>query len=165
MKRVVPAIAIGAALLMAGCGGDNTTTFVLSSGTPTASASPSVTPAVSPSTSASIAGASPAAAATPIPNGLRIIIDSPDASSPITSPVEVSGTASVVGGAVLVVIQDASGTELGQATTTASAAKPDYGHYDISVTFSGATSGAKGQIRAMDAATHKNFYFISIRFS
>jgi len=147
---------------LAGCGGDNTTTFVLDSGSPTAAAS------AKPSTSASAEPASsslPATAATPIPDNLKVIIDSPDAGTAISSPVDVSGTASVTNGQLTVVIKDAAGNELGRTTTTASASKPDYGHYEVSVSFSGATSGAKGEIRVMDAATQKNYYFISIRFA
>jgi nitrogen fixation protein FixH len=70
----------------------------------------------------------------------------------------------VANGQVLVVVKDAAGNELGRGTTTASASRPDYGHYDVSVTFSGATPGSKGEIRVMDAATQKNYYFITIRF-
>jgi hypothetical protein len=159
-----------AAMVIAGCGGDNNTTFVLSTGTPqaTASASNSTSPSpVAPSTggaSAAPSSGAPVTAATPIGNGLRVIIDSPDGSSPVTSPVEVSGTASVRNGAVLVVVLDGSGNELGRATTTADAAAPNYGHYDVTVSFSGGTPGGKGQIRVMDAATQKNYYFITIRF-
>ena len=166
MKGIGVAIIAAVAVLMAGCGGDSNTTFVLGSGSPSSTASGSAS--VSPSNSAGASPGSsslPQTAATPIDGGLRIIIDSPDGSSPISSPVEVSGTASVANGAVIAVVQDASGNELGRGTTTASASKPDFGHYDVSVTFSGATPGAKGQIRVMDAATQKNYYFISIRFA
>ena len=164
MKGIGVGIIVTISLFLTGCGGDNNTTFVLSSGSPGASSSGGAS--ASASSSASPGSSSlPTTAATPIPNGLRIIIDSPDGSSPISSPVEVSGTASVANGAVLVVVKDASGAELGRATTTASAAKPDYGHFDVSVTFSGATSGAKGEIRVMDAATQKNYYFVTIRFA
>src|SRR5207237_946425 len=89
----------------------------------------------------------PTTAATPIPNNLKIIIDSPDASTAISSPVEVLGTASVDRGTVVAVVLDASGAELGRGTATASASKPDYGHFDVSVSFSGAVSGTKGQIK------------------
>ena len=157
----VAALAVG---VLSACGSDNNTTFVLSS----ASASGSASATTSASTGSSAAPASsslPTTAATPIAGNLRIIIDSPDGSSAISSPVEVSGTASVANGAVVAVVKDASGNELGRATTTASASKPDYGHYDVSVTFSGATSGGKGEIRVFDAATQKNFYFITIRFA
>lgn len=164
MKGIGAGIIVVAGLLLAGCGGDNNTTFVLSSGSPSSSASASASASAS---SAASPGSSslPTTAATPIANGLRIIIDSPDGGSPISSPVEVSGTASVTNGAVVAVVKDASGNELGRATTTASASKPDYGHYDVMVTFSGATSGAKGEIRVFDAATQKNYYFITIRFA
>jgi hypothetical protein len=166
MKGFGPVIILAlAAAALGGCGGDNTTTFVEQSGSPTAS-SGSATASPAASGSASPASSTlPTTASTPIPNGLKVIIDSPDASSAITSPVEVSGTASVTNGAVLVVVLDAAGTELGRATATASASKPDYGHYDLSVTFSGAVSGTKGQLKVMDAATQKNYYFITVRFS
>ena len=112
----------------------------------------------------------PTTAATPIPNNLKIIIDSPDASTAINSPVEVSGTASVDNGTVVAVVLDASGAELGRATTTASASKPDFGHFDVSVSFSGGVSGAKGQIKVFgvsprDGTTPTNYYFISVRFA
>src|SRR5690348_8370156 len=120
------------AVMLAGCGGDTSTTFVLDSGSPSASAkagsSASATASSTPASSSL-----PVTAATPIPDGLKIIIDSPDASTAISSPVQVSGTASVDKGTVVAVVLDASGTELGRATTTASAVKPDFGHFDVSV--------------------------------
>ncbi|HET9850000.1 MAG TPA: Gmad2 immunoglobulin-like domain-containing protein [Candidatus Dormibacteraeota bacterium] len=166
MKGIAVAIIVAAAMLVAGCGGDTNATFVLGSGSPSTAGSGSASASPSGSTGASPGSSSlPQTAATPIDGGLRIIIDSPDGGSPISSPVEVSGTASVPNGAVIAVVKDASGNELGRGTTTASASKPDYGHYDVSVTFSGATSGAKGEIRVMDAATQKNYYFITVRFA
>jgi hypothetical protein len=158
---LVGALAAG---LLSACGGDNNTTFVLSSAS--ASGSASATTSGSTGSSASPASSSlPTTAATPIAGPWRIIIDSPDGSSAISSPVQVSGTASVANGAVVAVVKDAGGNELGRGTATASASKPDYGHYDVTVTFSGATSGAKGEIRVFDAATEKSFYFIQIRFA
>jgi hypothetical protein len=165
VKGIGVLIVLATGLALAGCGGDNTTTFIEQSGTPAAS---SASASASPSASSSGSPASstlPSTAATPIPNNLKVIIDSPDASSAISSPVEVSGTASVTNGAVLVVVLDAAGTELGRATTTASASKPDFGHYDVSVSFSGAASGTRGQIKVMDATTQKNYYFITVRFA
>jgi hypothetical protein len=157
-----------AALTVAGCGGDNPTSFVVNE-------SPSASGA---SASASAAGASaspatsslPATAATPIAGNRKIIIDSPDSNTAISSPVEVSGTASVDKGTVVAVVLDAAGTELGRATTTASASKPDFGSYDLSLSFSGATSGAKGQIKvfgvsARDGTTPTYYYFITVRFA
>ncbi len=142
---------------------------VLDSGSPSATASSSAK--ASPSTSAAPASSSlPATAATPIPGSLKIIIDSPDASTAISSPVEVSGTASVDKGTVVGVVLDAAGNELGRATATASATKPDYGHYDLTISFSGAASGTKGQIKVFgvsprDGTTPTSYYFISVRFS
>ena len=160
MKGIGVVIVLAAGFALAGCGGDTSTTFVLPSSSPSTGASPAASENGSPASSSL-----PTTAATPIPNNLKVIIDSPDASSTIISPTEVSGTASVSNGAVLVVVLDAAGAELGRAATTASASKPDYGHYDVSVTFSGAVSGTKGQIKVMDAATQKNYYFITVKFS
>jgi Immunoglobulin-like domain of bacterial spore germination len=158
-----------AAIAIAGCGGDNPTTFVLSSGSPTASppsasASPSAGAGSSPESSSL-----PTTAATPPPDGSKIIIDSPDSNTTISASVDVSGTASVDKGTVVAVVLDAAGKELGRATTIASASKPDYGHFDVSVSFSGATSGAKGQIKVFgvsprDGTTPTNYYYITVRF-
>ena len=160
------------AVALSGCGGDNTTTFVLDSGSPTASgASPKASASASASTSAPPASSSlPTTAATPIAGSLKIIIDSPDASTTISSPVPISGTASVDKGTVVGVVLDAAGNELGRATATASASKPDYGHYDLTISFSGAVSGTKGQIKVFgvsprDGTTPTSYYFITVRFS
>ena len=169
MKGFGAGLIVLVAVVLAGCGGDNTTTFVLDSGSPSASSSAKA----SPSTNASAAPASsslPSTAATPIPGSLKVIIDSPDASTAISSPVEVSGTASVDKGTVVGVVLDATGNELGRATATASAAKPDYGHYDLTISFSGAVSGTKGQIKVFgvsprDGTTPTSYYFISVSFS
>jgi hypothetical protein len=169
MKRAVALVPIWAALLStAACGGDNTTTFVLQSDSPTPSTTSS--PNVSASASSSPSAALPETAATPIADGRRIIIDSPDGGSSISSPVVVLGTASVDNGTVVAVVLDGSGNELGRATTTASASKPDFGHFDVSVDFSGATAGAKGQIKVFgvnprDGKTPTFYYFITVRFS
>jgi hypothetical protein len=172
MKRFGAALVIGTACLgLAACGGDNTTTFVLDTSTPSASAKAgtSGSPKASPTPASSTL---PVTAPTPIadPSAKNIIIDSPDANTTISSPVQVSGTASVDKGTVVAVVLDfASGTELGRATTTASAAKPDYGHFDVSVSFSGATPGAKGRIKVFgvgrDGTTPTYYYFIDIRFA
>jgi len=161
-----------ACLVLAGCGGDNTTTFVLDTGSPSASASAKAAASASTKPGATPASSSlPITAATPIADPtLKIIIDSPDASTAIGSPVQILGTASVDKGTVVAVVLDANGAELGRATTTASASRPDYGHFDVSVSFSGATSGAKGQIKVFgvsprDGTTPTYFYFIQIRFA
>jgi hypothetical protein len=161
-----------ASAALAGCGGDNTTTFVLDNGSPSAAgASAKASPAASAKASAApVSSTLPATAATPIPDNLKIIIDSPDASTTISSPVQVSGTASVDKGTVVGVVLDSAGNELGRATATASASKPDYGHYDVTISFSGAASGTKGQIKVFgvsprDGTTPTSYYFISVRFS
>jgi len=171
MKGFGAGLSVLVAVVLAGCGGDTTTTYVLESGSPTASASTKA--GASPSANASAtptSAALPATAATAIPGDLKIIIDSPDASTTISSPVEVSGTASVDKGTVVAVVLDGAGTELGRATTTTSAIKPDYGHFDVSVTFTGGVSGQKGQIKVFgvsprDGTTATSYYFIQIRFA
>ena len=160
-------LAVVAVMGLSGCGGDNTTTFVLPSGSPSASGA---TAAASAGTSASASSSLPTTAATPIADNLKIIIDSPASNSAINSPLEVTGTASVDKGTVVAVVLDAAGTELGRATTTASAVKPDFGHFDVSVSFTGATSGAKGRIKVFgvsprDGTTPTNWYYIDVRFA
>jgi hypothetical protein len=173
MKRFAAVFIVGTACLgLAACGGDNTTTFVLDTGTPAASASAKAGASGSPKAGATPASSTlPVTAATPIADpSLKIIIDSPDAGTTITSPIQVLGTASVDKGTVVAVVLDASDNELGRATTTASASRPDYGHYDVSVSFSGATPGTKGKLKVFgvsprDGTTPTFFYFITIRFA
>ncbi len=144
--------------LLAACGADQSQ----SNDYPTAVPLPTATPAPSPST-LPISGPE----ATPIPDGFRVIIDSPDAAAAIQSPVEVIGTASVDGGSLVVVVLDDAGNELGRATTTATAAAPAFGHFDVNVTFSGATSGTRGQIKVFSANTRTGTpwnYHIAVRF-
>ncbi len=170
MKGFGAALSLATAcLVLAGCGGDNTTTFVLDSGSPSASAKASSSASTNASATPT-SSALPVTAATAIPGNVKIIIDSPDASTTISSPVLVSGTASVDKGTVVAVVLDAAGTELGRATTTASASKPDYGHYDVTVTFTDGVSGQKGQIKVFgvsprDGTTPTSYYFIQIRFA
>lgn len=170
MKRGIAILLALVGLSLCACGGDNVTTFVEQSSTPNpASASASPPASASPSSTAGAASTQPSTSATPIAGGLRIIIDSPDGSSPISSPVDVSGTASVDNGTVVAVVLDASGNELGRGTTTASASKPDFGHYDVQVTFS-AASGSKGKIKVFGVSPRDNttptyFYFINVSFA
>jgi len=171
MRRLIPiAIAGLSVLALTACGSSDQTQFVLQTNSPSASASGSAagSPAAGASPTSS-PGSQSGAAATPIPGGGRIIIDTPDASSSITSPVQVSGTASVDKGTVVAVVLDAAGNELGRGTATASASAPDFGHYDVSVTFSGAPSGTAGKLKvfgvsARDGTTPTYFYFISVKF-
>jgi immunoglobulin-like protein involved in spore germination len=167
LKGLGTALIVGLACLgVAGCGSDGGTTYVLQSESP--SGSPSASPSL---TNGSPASSSlPTTAATPIPNNFKIIIDSPDGGTAISSPVEVAGTASVDKGTVVAVVLDAGGAELGRATTTASAVKPEFGHFSVSVSFSGAVSGQKGQLKVFgvsprDGTTPTSYYFISVRFA
>ncbi|MDQ6712030.1 MAG: Gmad2 immunoglobulin-like domain-containing protein [Candidatus Dormibacteraeota bacterium] len=169
MKGFAAGLFVLIAMVLAGCGGDTSTTFVLESGSPSASAKAGTSPATKASTTPA-SSSLPVTAATPIPDNLKIIIDSPDSSTSISSPLQVSGTASVDKGTVVAVVLDAAGTELGRGTATASAAKPDFGHYEVTVSFAGATSGAKGRIKVFgvsprDGTTPTNFYYIDVRFA
>lgn len=155
--------------LLAACASDNQqTVFVTQSASSSANASASASGSASASAAAS-SSATAASAPTPIPSNGHIVIDSPDASSTIGNPVGVSGTASVLNGTVVGVVQDAGGKELGRATATATAAAPGYGHYDLSITYTGATSGARGQIRVFgvraDGTTPTYYYFITVKFA
>ena len=160
----VPAMLAG--LLAACASSDQQSVFVTQSASSSASAS-----AAASGSAAASASSLPTTASTPtpLPSNGHIIIDSPDASTSIGNPVSVSGTASVLNGTVVGVVQDAAGNELGRATSTASAAAPDYGHYDLSITYTGATSGARGQIRVFgvraDGKTPTYYYFITVKFA
>jgi len=149
-----------AAGLLAACGADQSQ----SNDYPTAVPLPTATTTTPAPSSLPIAGPE----ATPIPDGSRIILDSPDAAAAIQSPVEVTGTASVDGGNVVAVVLDAADNELGRAATTATAAAPAFGHFDVSVTFSGATPGTKGKIKVFGVNPRNGsptwFYFIVVRF-
>ena len=166
-------VLIAGTVVLAGCGSSDQTQFVLQPQSPGASPSGSGSAAASPAASGSAAtspGAQTGVTATAIPGGTsKIIIDTPDASSSITSPVAVSGAASVYKGTVVGVVLDSAGNELGRATTTASASAPDFGHYDLSVSFSGAPSGSSGKLKVFgvsskDGTTPTYFYFITVRF-
>jgi len=151
-----------AAGLLTACGADQSqsndqpTAIPLPSGSPTPSASPSALPISGPE-------------ATPIPDGRRILIDRPDAAAAIPRPVAVAGAARVGGGTVVAVVLDAADNELGRATTTATAAAPAFGHFDVNVTFSGATSGTRGKIKVFGVNPRNGsptwYYFIVVRFT
>ncbi len=72
------------------------------------------------------------------------------------------------GGNVVAVVLDAADNELGRAATTATAVAPAFGHFDVNVTFSGATSGTKGKIKVFGVNPRNGsptwFYFIAVRF-
>src|SRR2546422_9531425 len=111
MKGLGIALILGLACRgVAGCGSDGGTTYVLqtespSPGSPSASASAS--------TSGSPAGSLlPTTAATPIHDNFKIIIDSPDGGTAISSPVEVAGTASVDKGPVGAVVLHPGGADV-----------------------------------------------------
>src|SRR3989442_9929709 len=86
MKGFGAGLTVLVCAVLAGCGGDNTTTFVLDSGSPSASASAKAGTSPSASTSATPASSSlPVTAATAIPGNRKIIIHTPDASTAVSS--------------------------------------------------------------------------------
>ena len=65
-----------------------------------------------------------------------IVVESPEPGASMSSPVTISGTASVFEGTVQLRIVDADGEEIGSAFTTASAGAPDRGNFSEDVEFS-----------------------------
>ncbi len=64
-----------------------------------------------------------------------IVVESPEPGASVSSPVTISGTASVFEGTVQLRILDADGEEIGSAFTTASAGAPDRGDFSEDVEF------------------------------
>ena len=64
-----------------------------------------------------------------------IVVESPEPDASVSSPVTISGTASVFEGTVQVRILDADGEEIASAFTTASAGAPDRGDFSKEVGF------------------------------
>ena len=65
-----------------------------------------------------------------------IVVTSPESGATVSSPVTISGTASVFEGTVQLRILDADGKEVGRAFTTASSGAPDRGTFSEEVEFS-----------------------------
>jgi hypothetical protein len=64
-----------------------------------------------------------------------IVVESPEPGASVSSPVTVSGTASVFEGTVQLRILDADGEEIASAFTTASAGAPERGDFSEEVAF------------------------------
>ena len=64
-----------------------------------------------------------------------IVVESPEPGARVSSPVTISGTASVFEGTVQLRIFDADGEEIGRAFTTASAGAPERGDFSEDVEF------------------------------
>jgi hypothetical protein len=64
-----------------------------------------------------------------------IVVASPEPGASVSSPVTISGTASVFEGTVQLRILDAAGKEVGSAFTTASAGAPERGDFSEEVEF------------------------------
>ena len=64
-----------------------------------------------------------------------IVVERPEPGASVSSPVAISGTASVFEGTVQLRILDADGEEIGSGFTTASAGAPDRGEFSEDVEF------------------------------
>src|ERR671910_2109347 len=64
-----------------------------------------------------------------------IVVESPEPGASVSSPVTISGTASVLEGTVQLRILDADGDDIGSTFTTASAGAPDRGDFSKAVEF------------------------------
>jgi Immunoglobulin-like domain of bacterial spore germination len=64
-----------------------------------------------------------------------IVVESPEAGAGVSSPVTISGTASVFEGTVQLRILDADGEEIARTFTTASAGAPERGEFSEEVEF------------------------------
>jgi hypothetical protein len=64
-----------------------------------------------------------------------IVVESPEPGASVSSPVTISGTASVFEGTVQLRILDADGEEIGRAFATASAGAPERGDFSEEVEF------------------------------
>lgn len=73
-----------------------------------------------------------------------IVVNSPDSGATVSSPVTVSGSASVFEGTVQIRILGADGAEVGRAFATATAGAPERGRFSADVEFDveGAEDGA-----------------------
>jgi hypothetical protein len=134
-------IAAAIALLIAAClpptaSPSSSATSTLATATPSASPSTArvATPPPSPSPTPT-----PAPAGYTSPRG-TITIDQPRAFASVTSPVTVSGTASLFEGAFTWRLADLSGKELATGTGQASPGAPAKGTFSFSVTFSATTT-------------------------
>jgi hypothetical protein len=159
-------------LLLAACGEDAIQVEKSSATAQAGAATPA--PRTSTATATPTATRSPAATVTPAPSASpsggaatcewSVCIDSPDASTVISSPVRVTGNAAVEGGAVTIEIRQ-SGRDsplLGSATTTATAAAPDRGTFSVSVTFS--ASGQQARMYAFATGRPAQYSWIVVRF-
>lgn len=70
-----------------------------------------------------------------------IIVTAPQAGATVSSPVRVTGTASVFEGTVHVRIIDAAGRTLGRGVTTASQGAPGRGTFGVEVAYTGSGAG------------------------
>jgi hypothetical protein len=77
-----------------------------------------------------------------------IVVDSPLCDAQVTSPVTITGTASVFEAALTVVVSDADGNELASANIMASAGAPERGDFSTELSFSLPGGAQMGRIEA-----------------
>lgn len=94
----------------------------------------------------------PAASPTSLPSdsGPDITVTSPAPQQRITSPLRISGMARVFEGAVEAAIKDASGKTLGVGFASASRGAPEWGSYEMRVSFTQPASEAPGKVEVFN---------------
>jgi hypothetical protein len=86
------------------------------------------------------------------PDKPAIVVDSPLCGTEVTSPVTVTGTASVFEAALVVVVKDSSGQELARANVLASEGAPGRGTFSADLTFSLPGGSENGTIEAFNTS-------------
>ncbi len=128
MKRLVT-IAVLSALAVAACGasGVGLSSPAPATSAPAASSGPSASPSPSPT---------PTPKATPVSSAKgSITLSAPTVNASLTSPVTISGDASVFEAALAWRITDTAGRVLAQGNTTASLGAPGRGTYSVTATY------------------------------
>ena len=135
------ALAFGLAIVITACGSLATAT---PTPTPTRAASASAVPSTLPP-------ASPTPAATPITSAKGgITVRVPVAFARVTSPVTISGDASVFEAALLWRVVDAGGRVFAEGSMTASAGAPARGTFSVNATFTPPAADTIGAIEVYD---------------
>jgi hypothetical protein len=78
-----------------------------------------------------------------------IVVEAPESDASVTSPVTISGTASVFEGTVQLRVLDADGNELGRGFATAAAGAPERGEFSEQVEFT-VDEAQEGTIEAFE---------------
>jgi hypothetical protein len=144
MRHRIPSAALAGLFFTAGLVVSCDSKVVSQSGAPPPTVSAPHTTPYPVATPPRVAIASPTAVTTASPGAAldpAIVISSPRSGESVTSPVKVSGTASVFEAALNVRVKDSTGKVVGQARTTASTGAPGRGTYSVDVPFDASGPG------------------------